>query len=142
MQLAEVKNPDDFYEIFSVTAKRNAEGLQENASELMEFLSEQVISWEPYTWTQNIETIGRTKVTVREMFFYLHTDNGLYRCDIREALESDYSVDTGFSSISIFPALYPGEEPEYEDGVYKGYCTWGRENIGISIVYQQENQSS
>lgn len=142
MQLAEVKNPDDFYEIFSVTAKRNAEGLQENASELMEFLSEQVISWEPYTWTQNIETIGRTKVTVREMFFYLHTDNGLYRCDIREALESDYSVDTGFSSISIFPALYPGEEPEYEDGVYKGYCTWGRENMGISIVYQQENQSS
>ena len=75
------------------------------------------------------------------MFFYLHTDNGLYRCDIREVLESDYSVDTGFSSISIFPALYPGDEPEYEDEVYKGYCTWERENMGISIVYQQDSQT-
>lgn len=141
MQLSEAGNPDEFCDIFSITAKRNAEGLQENASELMDFLSEQVISWEPYTWTQNIETIGRTKITVREMFFYLHTDNGLYRCDIREVLESDYSVDTGFSSISIFPALYPGDEPEYEDEVYKGYCTWERENMGISIVYQQDSQT-
>lgn len=142
MQLSEAGNPDEFCDIFSITAKRNAKGLQENASELMDFLSEQVISWEPYTWTQNIETIGQTKITVREMFFYLHTDNGLYRCDIREVLESDYSVDTGFSSISIFPALYPGEEPEYEDDVYKEYCIWGREYMGISIVYQQENQSN
>lgn len=141
MQLAKAGNTDDFYEMFSLTAKRNAEKLQERASELMDFLSEQVISWEPYTWTQNIETIGRTKITVREMFFYLHTDNGLYRCDIREVLESDYSVDTGFSSISIFPALYPGDEPEYEDEVYKGYCTWERENMGISIVYQQDSQT-
>ena len=73
------------------------------------------------------------------MFFYLHTDDGLYRCDIREVLESTNQEDVGFSSISIFPALYPGEKPAYEDDVYKGYCTWGRENMGISIVYQQED---
>lgn len=142
MQLSEAGNPDEFCDIFSITAKRNAEGLQEKASELMDFLSEQVISWEPYTWTQNIETIDGCQVITREMFFYLHADDGLYRCDIREVLESDYSVNIGFSSISIFPALYPGERPEYEDDVYKGYCTWGRENMGISIVYQQENQSN
>ena len=73
------------------------------------------------------------------MFFYLHTDNGLYRCDIREVLESRDPADVGVCSVSVFPALYPGEEPEYEDEVYQGYCTWGRDNAGISIVYCQEN---
>lgn len=143
MQLAEVGNSDDFYEMFSLTTKRNTEGLQENTSELMDFLSEQVISWEPYTWTQNIETIDGDHITTQEMFFYLHTDDGLYRCDIREVLEqADGDTNIGLSSISIFPALYPGERPPHEDDVYKGYCTWSRENMGISIVYQQANQSN
>ncbi len=79
------------------------------------------------------------RIKEREMFFYLHTDNGLYRCDIREVLESRAPADVGVSSVSVFPALYPGEDPEYEDEVYKGYCTWGRDNVGISIVYYQEN---
>lgn len=137
MQLANGENTDTVYEAFAPKAKRNAEGLQEKIPELTEFLQNQVISWEPYTWTENMETIDGNKATTREMFFYLHTDNGLYRCDIREVLEnSDWITDVGFSSISIFPALYPGEEPPYEDDVYKGYCTWGRENVGIAIVYQ------
>ena len=137
MLLAEKENTDSIYEAFSLTAKRTSEGLQERTSELMDFLSEQVISLEPYSWTQNIETIDGTKATTREMFFYLYTDNGLYRCDIREVLEhTDQENDAGFSSISIFPALYPGEKPPYEDNVYKEYCTWGRDNMGISIVYQ------
>lgn len=140
MQLAKEGNMDGIYETFSLAAKKNTDGLQENISELMNFLSEQVISWEPYTWTQNLETIDGAKVTTREMFFYLHTNHGLYRCDIRDVLETtDQEMGSGSSSISIFPALYPGEEPQYEDEIYDGYCTWGRENMGISIVYQQEN---
>lgn len=143
MQLAEVGNSDDFYKMFSLTAHGSTEGLQENASELMNFLSKQVTSWEPYTWTQNIDTIDGVKVTTREMFFYLHTDNGLYRCDIREVLEqANRDANIELASISIFPALYPGERTPHEDDVYRGYCTWGRENMGISIVYQQENQSN
>ena len=42
------------------------------------------------------------KATTREMFFYLHTDNGLYRCDIREVLESRAPADVGVSSVSVF----------------------------------------
>ena len=133
MDFSQTGNMDGIYEMFSLTAKRSAEGLQEKAAELSSFLSEQVISWEPYTWTQNVEDFNHSAATTREMFFYLHMDNGLYRCDIREVLESTNQADVGISSISIFPALYPGERPSFEDEVYRGYCTWGRENMGISM---------
>ena len=137
MQFTAEGNSDDVYELFSLNAKKNAKELKGKTLELMDFLNEQVISWEPYTWTKNIEIVNGAKVTTQEMFFYLHTNSEMYRCDIREVLENrSKETDTGFSSISIFPALYPGEKPEYEDEVYKGYCTWGRENMGISIVYQ------
>ena len=139
MELSQAENTDGIYEMFSLTANRNAKGLQEKTSELLSFLCERVTAWEPYTWTRNVEKFDEDSATTQEMFFYLHTDDGLYRCDIREVLESTNQEDVGFSSISIFPALYPGEKPAYEDDVYKGYCTWGRENMGISIVYQQED---
>ena len=136
MGLAKQEDPEAICQLFSPTAKRNAEGLEEKAAELMDFLGERVTAWEPFTWTQNRETIDRTRATTQEMFFYLHTDDGLYRCDIREVLDrDDGEEDTGFSSVSIFPALYAGEEPEFEDDVYKEHCTWGRDNMGISIVY-------
>lgn len=131
MQLATEENPKRIYEMFSLTAKRSAEGLQEKATELSCFLSEQVISWESYTWAQNVEDFNQSTATTREMFFYLHTDSGLYRCDIREVLESTNQADVGISSISIFPALYPGERPSFEDEVYRRYCTWG----GITQVF-------
>ena len=123
------------YILFSLTAKRSAEGLQEKATELSSFLSEQVISWESYTWAQNAEDFNQSTAITRKMFFYLYTDNGLYRCDIREVLESTNQADVGISSISIFPALYLGERPSFEDEVYRRYCTWGRDNAGISIAY-------
>ena len=135
MQLTTEGNADSIYEMFSLTAKRNDGELQEKTTELLSFLSEQVISWEAYTWAQNVEDFNHSAATTREMFFYLHTDNGLYRCDIREVLESTNQADVGISSISIFPALYPGERPSFEDEVYRRYCTWGRDNAGISIVY-------
>ncbi len=50
-----------------------------------------------------------------------------------------YKVSGRGRASSVFPALYPGEDPEYEDEAYKGYCTWGRDNTGISIVYWQDN---
>lgn len=142
MQSAEEGNLDDIYEMFSLTAKRNSKELQGKASELAEFMRDYVTFWEPYTWAQNADTIDGSEAVTQETFFYLHTNDGLYRCDIREVLESSNQADVGFSSVSIFPALYPGEKPEYEDDVYKGYCTWGRENMGISIVYQQKDQAS
>ncbi len=83
MQLATEENPKRIYEMFSLTAKRSAEGLQEKATELSCFLSEQVISWESYILAQNVEDFNQSTATTREMFFYLHTDSGLYRCDIR-----------------------------------------------------------
>ncbi len=58
--------------------------------------------------------------------------------ELAEVLESRAPADVGVSKISVFPALYPGEDPEYEDEAYKGYCTWG-DNAGISIVYWQDN---
>ena len=135
MQLATEENSKRIYEMFSLTAKRSAERLQEKATELSCFLSEQVISWESYTWAQNVEDFNQSTATTREMFFYLHTNSGLYRCDIREVLESTNQADVGISSISIFPALYPSERPSFEDEVYRRYCTWGRDNAGISIAY-------
>ncbi len=99
--------------------------MPEKVQELAELLRERMASWEHYTWTENIEMLDGAKATTREMFFYLHTDNGLHRCDIREVLESRAPADVGVSSISVFSALYPGEGPEYEDEAYKGYCTWG-----------------
>lgn len=139
IELAQAGNTDGLCECFSLATKEDAEDIPEKAQELVEFLREQMVSWEFYTWTEDIEMLDGAKATTREMFFYLHTDNGLYRCDIREVLESRDPADVGVSSISVFPALYPGEEPEYEDEAYKGYCTWGRDNAGISIVYRQDN---
>lgn len=133
MDFSQTGNIDGIYEMFSLTAKRNAKGLQEKSAELSSFLSEQVISWEPYTWTQNIEDFNHSAATTQEMFFYLHIDDGLYRCDIREVLESTNQADVGISSISIFPALYAGVEPEYEDEAYKETCTWGHKNMGIAV---------
>ena len=43
----------------------------------MKYLRERMASWEYYTWTENIEMLDGEKATTREMFFYLHTDNGL-----------------------------------------------------------------
>ena len=139
IELAQAGNTDGLCECFSLATKGDVEDIPEKAKELAEFLREQTVSWEFYTWTENIEMTGGSKATTREMFFYLHTDNGLYRCDIREVLESRDPEDVGVSSVSVFPALYPGEAPEYEDEIYKGYCTWGRDHAGISIVYQQDN---
>ena len=139
VELAQAGNTDGLCECFSLSAKETAEDMPEKVQELAGFLRERMASWEYYTWTENIEMLDGEKATTREMFFYLHTDNGLYRCDIREVLESRAPADVGVSSVSVFPALYPGEDPEYEDEVYKGYCTWGRDNVGISIVYYQEN---
>lgn len=139
MQLAGEGSQNDIYKMFSTTTKRTTEGLQEKVSELMAFLCEQVTSWEPYSWTRNMEVVDGIKMRTQEMFFHLHTGSGLYRCDIREVLESTNPVNVGVTSISVFPALYPGEDPEYEDKVYKEYCTWGRDNNGISIAYQQES---
>ena len=137
MQLAGAKDTNGISELFSTTSKRHSKELQEKLLELVDFLSGQVTSWESYTWTENVEEFNGDMATVREMFFYLHTDHGLYRCDIREVLESDYPVDIGLLSVSIFPALYPGVKPEYEDTDYREICTWGRENMGISIIYVQ-----
>lgn len=139
VELAQAGDTDGLCECFSLSAKGTAEDMPEKAQELAEFLRERMASWEHYTWTENIEMLDGAKATTREMFFYLHTDNGLYRCDIREVLESRDPADVGVSSISVFPALYPGEDPEYEDEAYKEYCTWGRDNVGISIVYWQDN---
>lgn len=133
--LTEKQDPEAILDLFSPTAKRNAEGLEEKAAELMDFLGDRVTAWEPFTWTQNRETIDGGRAATREMFFYLHTDEGPYRCDIREVLDRDGgNTDIGFSSVSIFPAKYAGEEPEFEDDVYKEQCTWGRDNMGISII--------
>ncbi len=139
IELAQAGDMDGLGECFSLSAKGDAEDMPEKVKELAEFLCEQTVTWEFYTWTENIEMLDGAKAATREMFFYLHTDNGLYRCDIREVLESRDPADVGVCSVSVFPALYPGEEPEYEDEVYQGYCTWGRDNAGISIVYCQEN---
>jgi len=121
IELAQAGNTDGLCECFSLATKGDAEDIPEKAQELVEFLHEQMVSWEFYTWTENIEMLDGAKATTREMFFYLHTDNGLYRCDIREVLESRDPADVGVSSISVFPALYPVEEPEYEDEAYKSY---------------------
>lgn len=139
VELAQTGDTDALCECFSLSAEKTAEDMPEKAQELAEFLRERTASWEHYTWTENIEILDGAKAATREMFFYLHTDSGLYRCDIREVLESRNPADVGVSSISVFPALYPGEAPEYEDEAYKGYCTWGRDNSGISIVYRQDN---
>ncbi len=105
-------------------------------SERMDFLRGRAISREPYIWAQNVDEFDRYLSTVREMFFDLHTDQGLYRCDVRGVLESEYPVDTGVFSISIFPALYPGEHPECEDTDDEEARAWRREDMGISIALQ------
>lgn len=136
LRLTEEGDVNAIYDGFSLTTREKAEMVQEKLPELMDFLREKVVSWEPYTWTQNLETIDGAEITTRETFFYLHTDSELYRCDIREVLEnSKQEKDTGISSISIFPAQYPGERPPREDKTYIEHCTWGQKNAGISIVY-------
>ena len=61
--------------------------------------------------------INGVKANLREMFFYLHTDSGLYRCDIRDVPEdTSQGVSAGIYSISIFPALFP---PLQAHGVYR-----------------------
>ena len=135
MEMAEQKDADRIREAFFPTVRENTDGLEERISELIGFLNNTVISWEPYTWEQSEQYMNGVKVNQRTMFFYLHTDSGLYRCDIRDVPKTeDQEVNTGILSISVFPALFPEQTPELDDA-YEGYCIWSRENTGISIVY-------
>ena len=141
VELIDQGDTDGILKVFSPVIKDTANGLQEKASELISFMDDQVISWEPYTWMQSAQYINGVKANLREMFFYLHTDSGLYRCDIRDIPEdTSQGVSAGIYSISIFPALFPDQTPDLNE-TYDGYCTWGRENMGISIAYQQENKT-
>lgn len=142
VELIDQGDTDGILKVFSPVVRDTANGLQEKASELISFMDNQVISWEPYTWMQNEQYINGVRANLREMFFYLHTDHGLYRCDIRDIPEdTSQGVSAGIYSISIFPALFQDQTPGLDD-TYDGYCTWSRENMGISIAYQQENQTS
>jgi len=139
VELIDQKDTDSILKVFSPVVRDTTNGLQEKISELINFMGDQVISWEPYTWMQNEQYINGVKANLREMFFYLHTDSGLYRCDIRDIPEdTSQGVSAGIYSISIFPALFPDQTPDLDE-MYDGYCTWGQENMGISIAYQQEN---
>ena len=141
VELIDQGDTDGILKVFSPVVRDTANGLQEKTSELINFMDDKVISWEPYTWMQSAQYINGVKANLREMFFYLHTDSGLYRCDIRDIPEdTSQGVSAGIYSISIFPALFPDQTPDINE-TYDGYCTWGRENMGISIAYQQENQT-
>ena len=141
VELIDQGDTDGILKVFSPVVRDTANELQEKTSELISFMDDQVISWEPYTWMQSEQYINGVKANLREMFFYLHTDSGLYRCDIRDIPEdTSQGVSAGIYSISIFPALFPDQTPDLNE-IYDGYCTWGRENMGISIVYQQENKT-
>lgn len=136
VELIEQGDTNGILNVFSPVVRDTTDGLQEKTSELITFINEQVISWEPYTWVQSEQYINGVKVNLREMFFHLQTNSGLYRCDIRDIPESiNQEVSTGILSISIFPALFPNQTPDFHED-YEKNCTWGRENTGISIVYQ------
>ena len=140
VELIEQGDTNGILKAFSPVVRDTTDGPQEKISELISFIGEQVISWEPYTWMQSEQYINGVKVDLREMFFHLQTDSGLYRCDIRDIPESiNQEVSTGILSISIFPALFPNQTPDLHED-YERYCTWGQENRGIYIAYRQNEQ--
>ena len=103
VELMEQKDTDGILKVFYPVVRDTTNGLQEKTSELISFMGDQVISWEPYTWMQNEQYINGVKANLREMFFYLHTDSGLYRCGIRDIPEdTNQGVSAGIYSIQAF----------------------------------------
>ena len=66
LRLTEEGDVNAIYDGFSLTTREKAEMVQEKLPELMDFLREKVVSWEPYTWTQNLETIDGAEITTRK----------------------------------------------------------------------------
>lgn len=116
VELMEQKDTDGILKVFYPVVRDTTNGLQEKTSELISFMGDQVISWEPYTWMQNEQYINGVKANLREMFFYLHTDSGLYRCGIRDIPEDmNQGVSVGIYSISSFPELFPDQTPDLDE---------------------------
>ena len=102
---------------------------KEDAAVLLDFLSN-AESWEPYTWCRREEGAGRDHIVWEEAFLHLQTNDGTYRCDIRERTDR---FGTSLYSVTVFPSLNPGETPDYEDP-YRERCILGRDSPGIFLV--------
>lgn len=107
--------------------------MQTQVLALIRCFDEEITSWE----TDGEYHSWKSGLVERSMFFLLHTENGVYQCDIRDVMETLYPENQGVYSIFIFPALSGGESPDNCEA-YESYCVLGRENAGIFLAEQPE----
>ena len=128
LHLVEEEDTENIYAIFSQPAKENAENLQFKISELIQFLNENMTSWE-YSSGMGDASYRLNDIKDREYYSYLlYTDDTTYACDIREVrMDTAQTENEGFYSISIYP-----------EDLTKDCYGYGVENPGIYIFYPQK----
>lgn len=133
MALAQAGDTEGIYALFSPGAQAGAADLEADIPELAGFLAGST-GWTPYTWTQYTEYTYNSQRLAQERFYFLDTDTGTYRCDIRETVEdTGYPADTGLYSITVFPAPDPDRERMTQDMPYRDCAERGRETPGIFV---------
>lgn len=133
MELAQAGDAEGLYALFSPGAQAEAADLRADSAELAALLAGST-GWEPYAWTEYTEYTYNSKYLAQERFYFLDTDLGTCRCDIRSIVEdTGYPAETGLYSITVFPAPDPEAEREALDMPYRDYAERGRETPGIFV---------
>ena len=145
MELAEAGDVDGFYEQFAPVVKNGEgmDGLPEKIRELEGFLSNEITSWEPHSWTQYNECYPTNRLihtSWEESFFDLHTDTADYLCGVYWVAGDGLHPDNiGLRSISLFLWLDDDALSDVPYPTYKAFydaCTLGRDEDGIFIVLE------
>ena len=129
LKLTEAEDTETIYEIFSPTAREEAENLKDKIPEVIEFFNEDMTSWESTTGYGEGNSIGG--LVMKDSWDYLiYTDDGNYCCSISNTtIDISNSDNEGFYSIAIYP-----------EGYGKDCSGYGYNQAGIFIFYPPDKQ--
>lgn len=125
--LAGAGDIDGIYQVFSQTAKNKNEDLQEKVEEFVQFVQEEMTSYEVEGNGRHRKEADHGKIVERrQMFATLYTDNTAYCCRIIDVPRDSYVSDNvGFYSLILYP-----------ENLYEDYSDLGALETGCYIVYQ------
>lgn len=129
MEYIQAGDADSIYQVFSQTAKDNSNNLREKIDELVEFVNNDMVSWE-----YNIGGVFEGAVSYGQVMrnriieFYIQTEHTRYVCSINDVMDDDFEPNNeGFSSITVAPEELSG---------LCGYGNFEMDGLGVFLSYQ------
>lgn len=129
MALAEAGDEAGLRALFSRSAQER--GAWSDGPALLEFLQEEVVSWESCAWLEDRGEDWGEPYVHWEHSFLLHTAGEDWRCTFRGVEEDRWPEDVGLYNITVFP--HCGEDV-WESDLYWEYSRRGREAPGLLLA--------